>query len=75
MTVMSNGTFRLSRIYAEGWNAANRLAIDDIDALDLGKLATLNPYTLEADRSRWTSGFTQALTADEHPIANLKARS
>ena len=73
MTVTSSETFRLSRIYAEGWNAANRLASGEIDALDLGKLATLNPYSLEADRTRWTSGFTEALT-EERPVTKLKAR-
>ena len=56
-----NEAFRLSRIYAEGWNTANKLAASERDALDLERIALLNPYALEADRSRWTKGFTKAL--------------
>jgi hypothetical protein len=52
---------RLSRIYAEGWTAAHKLASQDRDDLDLEKMAQLNPYDLEADRLRWTKGFTKAL--------------
>ena len=73
MTVTTNETFRLSRIYAEGWNMANRLATREVEALDFGKLATLNPYTLVADRTRWTSGFTEALT-EERPVTKLRKR-
>jgi len=73
MTVTTNETFRLSRIYAEGWNMANRLATREVEALDFGKLATLNPYTLEPDRTRWTSGFTEALT-EERPVTKLRKR-
>ena len=53
--------FRLSRIYAEGWNTANKLASEERDSLDPDKLAKLNPYDIEADRLRWTKGFTKAL--------------
>jgi hypothetical protein len=63
--------FRLSRIRAEGWNTAKKLTISEVEGLDLDKIATLNPYTLDADRSRWTAGFTQAL-AVEHPLAHPK---
>jgi hypothetical protein len=59
--VTDSEAFRLSRIYAEGWNAANKLAASECDALDLEKMAMLNPYALESDRSRWTKGFTRAL--------------
>jgi len=72
MTV-TNETFRLSRIYAEGWNMANRLATREVETLDFSKLATLNPYTLEPDRTRWTSGFTEALT-EERPVTKLRKR-
>jgi len=37
------------------------------------KLATLNPYSLEPDRTRWTSGFTEALT-EERPVTKLRKR-
>ena len=53
--------FRLSRIYAEGWNAANKLSSEERDNLDLERMAILNPYLSEADRSRWTQGFAKAL--------------
>jgi hypothetical protein len=53
--------FRLSRIYAEGWNAARKLAPSIRDALDPKKMAELNPYAAEDDRSRWTKGFAKAL--------------
>lgn len=66
-TMPDSEAFRLSRIYAEGWNAANRLATNEVDALDIGKVTALNPYSLEADRSRWMAGFTQAL-ATERPV-------
>ena len=52
---------------------ANRLATREVDALDFSKLATLNPYTLVADRTRWTSGFTEALT-EERPVTKLRKR-
>ena len=46
--------FRLSRIYAQGWNAA-RVAWT-------ANGATANPYTAEPERSRWQAGYSQALT-------------
>jgi hypothetical protein len=70
----TNGTFWLSRIYAEGWNAANALATAEVDSLDLASLATRNPYVVEAERSRWTSGFTSALVT-ERPRMYRRARS
>jgi hypothetical protein len=73
MTATTNETFRLSRIYAEGWNMANRLATREVETLDFRKLATLNPYSLEPDRTRWTSGFTEALT-EERPVTKLRKR-
>ena len=73
MTVSTNDTFRLSRIYAEGWNTANRLATREVELLDLGNLATLNPYTLVSERTRWTSGFSDALN-EQRPVAKLRKR-
>jgi ribosome modulation factor len=43
--------FRLSRIYAQGWNAART-----------ANGAAANPYTAEPERSRWQAGYSQALT-------------
>jgi hypothetical protein len=58
--VMENdNAFRLSRIQAEGWNAARKFLIDDIDD---AKIAALNPYS-GAEKARWHTGFTGALEA------------
>jgi hypothetical protein len=56
-----NTAFKLSRIYAEGWNAANSLSANDRDGLELWRVAALNPYVIEPERSRWSEGFTKAL--------------
>jgi hypothetical protein len=53
--------FRLSRIYAKGWNAAGRLTADEAAGLDDKSVAALNPYASEADRVRWSEGFLKAL--------------
>ncbi len=53
--------FRLSRIYAEGWNAANKLPSDEMAGFDSVRVAALNPYAAEPEKSRWTEGFTKAL--------------
>ena len=63
-------SFRLGCIYAEGWNAANGLATSEIQSLDLDRMATLNPYTREPDRSRWTSGFITNALGMEHPVVH-----
>jgi ribosome modulation factor len=49
-------SFALSRIYAEGWNAARRLGLKG------DRAEILNPYMSEPERSRWLDGFTTALT-------------
>jgi hypothetical protein len=53
--------FTLSRTYAEGWNAARKLAPGASDKLNSQALADLNPYPNEPERSRWADGFTSAL--------------
>ena len=45
--------FRLSRVYAEGWNAARDLNLEKAGA-------TPNPYPNEPERTRWNEGFTKA---------------
>ncbi len=55
-----NMEFKLSRIFAEGWKAANRLSTSaDADADP--QAAAPNPYDAEPERSRWNEGFTKAL--------------
>jgi hypothetical protein len=53
--------FKLSRIYAEGWNAASKLSADESEGLDPCAVAALNPYVIEPERSRWSEGFAKAL--------------
>jgi hypothetical protein len=54
--VVEYASFKLSRIYAQGWNAGRRL-----DAGTGDKTADeLNPHTSEPERSRWNDGFIKA---------------
>lgn len=57
---MSSTAFRLSRIYAEGWNTAQKLSASETEALDSAQTAALNPYPSEPERSRWNEGFAKA---------------
>jgi hypothetical protein len=51
--------FDLSRIQAEGWNAARKyLAGGDPD--DVKAIASLNPYRDPLERARWYTGFNSA---------------
>jgi hypothetical protein len=56
----NNNAFRLSRIQAEGWNAARKFLLADIDDK---KIAALNPYKEASEKARWHTGFTGALEA------------
>ena len=58
---MDNAAFRLSRIYAEGWNSASELRPSETDELEPGNIAALNPYSTEPEMSRWRDGFTKAI--------------
>ena len=58
-----DAAFRLSRIYAEGWNTAHALSANESDDLDLWRVAALNPYATDPERSRWSEGFAKALGA------------
>jgi hypothetical protein len=53
--------YRLSRIQAEGWNAAHRVAASTLDRLDGTQIESLNPYASDPERTRWNAGFTSAL--------------
>jgi hypothetical protein len=53
--------YRLSRIQAEGWNAANRIAVSALDKLDGTQIKFLNPYKSDPERNRWSTGFRSAL--------------
>ncbi len=58
---MSDTEFRLSRIYAEGWNKAQELSANDSDGLDPSRASALNPYAAEPEKSRWSEGFAKAI--------------
>jgi hypothetical protein len=57
----SDGAFRLSRIYAEGWNTAKKISLMDGGDFDAARVLALNPYKAEPQRSRWIEGFTKAI--------------
>lgn len=50
--------FRLSRIFAQGWNAARSDA------------AAANPYAAEPEKSRWNEGYRGGL---EQPHGGMKS--
>ncbi len=66
---MSSTAFRLSRIYAEGWNKAQRLSATEADNLDMQRAAALNPYASEPERSRWSEGFAKAMGTGNNEIS------
>ena len=53
--------FKLSRIYAKGWNTASRMPANEYSELDPAKVAELNPHASEPERSRWNDGFREAI--------------
>jgi hypothetical protein len=58
---MMSSAFLLSRIFAEGWNAANALSTNERDGMKERSADARNPYAEEPERSRWSEGFTKAL--------------
>jgi hypothetical protein len=58
---MLDATFRLSRVFAEGWKAAHALPASECDGLEQRHVAALSPYATEPERSRWSEGFAKAL--------------
>ena len=61
--VNANDDFRLSRIQAEGWNAARRVPVARLAQLDGEKIAALNPYRSDPEQTRWKAGFANALAS------------
>lgn len=53
--------FRLSRIEAEGWNAARHVPVALLGEMDTTKIAALNPYMHDPEQMRWNAGFASAL--------------
>ncbi|MEI9990834.1 MAG: hypothetical protein WDM86_12415 [Rhizomicrobium sp.] len=65
---MSND-FELSRIYAEGWNAAWKLSPAQASVLEKRGMAALNPYAVGREHDRWSEGFGRALGASPKTAA------
>ena len=63
MTINSTDDFRLSRIEAEGWNAAHRYMVDQSGEPGDIRVADFNPYRGDPARGRWATGFRKALAA------------
>jgi hypothetical protein len=59
--MVAETAFTLSRVYAEGWNAAKQLTASECDDLDPKTMAALNPHGSDAKRQRWNEGFAKAL--------------
>jgi hypothetical protein len=52
--------FELSRIRAEGWNAARKY-LPGGDPNDTKKIAALNAYRAPIERASWYAGFNEAV--------------
>lgn len=55
--------FRLSRVEAEGWNAARRVPLAALAQINTAKIAALNPYAHGPEQTRWNAGFANALAS------------
>ena len=63
MATEANDDFRMSRVEAEGWNAAQRYMVDQTGTPDDTRIADFNPYRGDPARARWAVGFRKALAA------------
>jgi hypothetical protein len=60
-TKMDDDTgFRMSRIRAEGWKAAQIYLVSGNPG-DEQKIAALNPHRTELERAQWHTGFNSAI--------------
>jgi hypothetical protein len=57
-STIDRASFHLSRIYAQGWNAARELPANIRS--DSAAIAGLNPHQSEPERTRWNDGFFKA---------------
>ena len=55
--------YRLSRIQAEGWNAARAYPSDDLADLEVETIEALSPYRGGPGKARWIAGFRSAFKA------------
>lgn len=56
-------TYRLSRIQAEGWNAARAQSSGSPADFDETAAEALCPYRSDPEKSRWLTGFCSAFKA------------
>lgn len=59
--ISTGDAYQLSRVQAEGWNAAHRIGASTLESLDAPQIESLNPYACDPERTRWSTGFTSAL--------------
>ncbi len=65
IAMTDNDAFRLSRIEAQGWNAARRIMVGETREPDDARIAKLNPHPADPERARWHAGFKNAVGAME----------
>jgi hypothetical protein len=53
--------FELSRIRAQGWQAARNLLASSADNIDPAEADARNPHRTPETRARWTQGFLEAI--------------
>ncbi len=53
----ASDAYRLSRVQAEGWNAARSLPPSDLADIDAATVHSLNPYRSDPEKARWVAGF------------------
>ena len=61
MSEPRNDEFLLSRIEAQGWNAAQRLMTGEPRVVAEARIAMLNPHPSDPARARWRTGFDNAM--------------
>lgn len=61
MTNPRNDDFLLSRIEAQGWNAAQRVMSGETKVPGDARIAQLNPHACDPERARWRTGFKNAV--------------
>ena len=57
---MDQAGFKLSRVYAEGWNMARKISQAGKNPADVDS-DRLNPYSSDPEHARWDEGFAGAL--------------
>jgi hypothetical protein len=63
--VKPDSAYHLSRIQAEGWNAARSIPASQLAELNDNQIDLLNPYSKGSARSRWNVGFKSALECSQ----------